>query len=96
MKKQKIIKFQNRLNKELKSKKFKKYFDEEAINVKIALEIANLRKKNNLTQKALAYKMHLPQQAISRLEQPDYTGYTLKTLIKLAEVFDKELLITFR
>lgn len=96
MSKQKMITLKSRINKELKNKEFRKYYEEEGINVKIALEIVNLRKKKCLTQRDLAKKLNIPQQAISRLEQPNYTGYTLNTLIKLADIFGKKLLIKFK
>ena len=96
MKKQKMKTLNDRIKTELKNKKFKKYYEEEGINVKIALEISKLRMKSHLTQKDLAKKLNIPQQAISRLEQPNYVDYTLKTLIKLADVFNKKLLIRFK
>ncbi len=96
MKKQKIKTLKNRINKELKNELFKSYYEEEGVNVKIALEIMKLRRKHHLTQKDLAKKLNIPQQAISRLEQPNYSGYTLKTLMKLANIFNKKLLIKFK
>lgn len=96
MRKQKIKRLKDRVKAELKNNEFKKYYEEEGVNVKIALEIAKLRKSHHLTQEDLAKKLNIPQQAISRLEQPNYAGYTLKTLIKLADVFNKKLLVRFK
>jgi len=96
MKKQKLQTLKKRLSKELKDPEFQKYYEEEGINVKIALEIIRLRELHHLTQKQLAKKLKISQQAVSRLEQPDYAGYTLHTLIKLANAFHKELLIKFK
>ena len=61
-----------------------------------ALEIIKLRRIHHLTQKQLAKKLNMSQQAVSRLEQPNYAGYTLHTLIKLANAFHKNLLIKFK
>ena len=96
MKRQKMKTLKDRIKKELINDNFKKYYEEEGINVKIALEITKLRQQFEFTQKDLAKKLNLPQQAISRLEQPNYTGYTLKTLLKLAHVFNKKLSIKFK
>jgi len=96
MKKQGIRTLNERLNEEFKDEKFRKYYNEEGINVKIALEITKFRKKKHLTQTELAKKLNMPQQAISRLEQPNYSGYTLKTLIKLADALNKKLIIKFK
>ncbi len=96
MKRQKMKTLNDRIKTESKNKEFKKYYEEEGVNVRIALEISKLRKKSHLTQKDLAKKLNVPQQAISRLERPDYAGYTLKTLVKLADVFNKKLLVRFK
>lgn len=96
MKKQRLRTLKDRITKELKNKKFKKYYDEEGVNVNIALEIVKFRSKNQLTQDEFAKKLHIPQQVVSRLEQPDYTGYTLKTLLKLTKAFNKKLIIKFQ
>lgn len=96
MKNKKLKTLKNRIAKELKNPEFKKYYEEEGLNVRIALEVAKLRKQHHLSQEQLAKKLNMPQQAVSRLEQPNYSGYTLKTLIKLANVFNKKLSIRFK
>ncbi len=96
MKNKKLKTLKNRIAKELKNPEFKKYYKEEGLNVKIVLEVAKLRKQHHLSQEQLAKKLNMPQQAVSRLEQPNYSGYTLKILIKLANVFNKKLSIRFK
>jgi len=61
----------------------------------LARQITELREELGLTQQELARKMHTSQQAISRLEKGDYSGYTLKTLQRLAEAAKAELSVTF-
>ena len=61
----------------------------------IALKIMKLRKKNHLTQAQLARKIHTSQQAIARLESLKYRGYSLETLGRIAEAFNKRLMVNF-
>lgn len=51
----------------------------------IAFQIINLREKAGLTQKELADLVETKQSNIARLESADYTGYTQKTLEKVAK-----------
>jgi transcriptional regulator with XRE-family HTH domain len=46
--------------------------------------IAQLREKHGLTQAELAHKVGTTQAGISRLENPNYRNYSLKTLEKVA------------
>ena len=50
----------------------------------IAFQIYDLRKKSRLTQTQLAKLVRTSQSNIARIESADYTGYTLKTLEKVA------------
>ncbi|MBI2871230.1 MAG: glutamate synthase large subunit [Candidatus Omnitrophica bacterium] len=61
----------------------------------LARQITELREGLGLTQQELARKMRTSQQAISRLEQGDYSGYTLRTLQRLAEATHTELSVMF-
>lgn len=54
----------------------------------IALQIQILRNKRGLTQKDLAGLTKTSQAAIARLENAEYTGYTLSTLEKVAVALD--------
>lgn len=51
----------------------------------IAFQIINLREKAGLTQKELAELVGTKQSNIARIESADYTGYTQKTLEKIAK-----------
>ena len=88
-------KFKDRLKEELKNKKFREAFDEEDIYTSLAIQIAKLRQQEHLTQQELAEKLHTTQQTISRLEDIHNNGYTIKTLIKIAQALHKTLKIQF-
>lgn len=61
----------------------------------IALSIAELRKKQGLSQEELAKRLHTKQQYISRIEHPENENITIGTLDKIAEIFHKKLLVKF-
>jgi transcriptional regulator with XRE-family HTH domain len=50
----------------------------------IAAQIRALRKKRNLTQTAFARVSDMKQSAVSRVEQAEYSSWTLATLFKVA------------
>lgn len=57
----------------------------------IAFQIYALRKKAGLTQVQLAKLVGTKQSNIARIEAADYTGYTLKTLEKVAKALKARL-----
>lgn len=57
----------------------------------IAFQIFDLRKKAGLTQKQLAEIVGTKQSNIARIEDADYTGYTLKTLEKVTKALRARL-----
>jgi transcriptional regulator with XRE-family HTH domain len=57
-------------------------FDAKLTN-NIAIDLYQLRKKRNITQKQLAEIMQVKQSNISRWEKPGYQGYKVKALSKL-------------
>lgn len=64
--------------------KFTKIYDAELDRLRLAHRIAELREKHGLTQAQLARKVGTTQAGISRLENPNYRNYSLKTLEKVA------------
>lgn len=68
---------------------------EEATNSHIATQIYALRTGAGLTQKALADKAGMQQSVIARLEDADYSRYTLRTLQRIARVFNKKIRVEF-
>lgn len=86
-----VRRFKDRLKKDLRDPEFRQAFDEEEVCVSLAIQIAKIRQKKNITQQELARRLQTTQQNISRLEDIDNRSYSLKTLIKIAHVLDKRL-----
>lgn len=57
----------------------------------IAFQIKDLRKARGLTQKRLAHLAKTSQAAIARLEDAQYSGYTLSTLEKIAKALNAKV-----
>lgn len=57
----------------------------------IAFQIHDLREQAGLTQKQLAELVGTKQSNIARIEDADYTGYTLKTLEKVTKALKARL-----
>lgn len=57
----------------------------------IAFQIRDLREQAGLTQKQLAELLGTKQSNIARIEDADYTGYTLKTLEKVTKALRARL-----
>ena len=73
-----------RFNIERESPRFKKIYNEELNRLNLAHRIAALREKCGLSQAELARRVGTTQAGISRLENPNYRNYSLKTLEKVA------------
>lgn len=87
--------FRKDLKNELKDREFKRQFDKEEIFSSVAIRIAQLRKKNRLTQTELARNLGTTQQTISRLESANNEMVSLSTLVKIAQRFEKRLVVRF-
>ncbi|GAH37143.1 unnamed protein product [marine sediment metagenome] len=86
-----VRRFKDRLKKDLRDPEFRRAFDEEEVCVSLAIQIAKIRQKKNITQQELARRLQTTQQNISRLEDIDNRSCSLKTLIKVAHALDKRL-----
>jgi DNA-binding XRE family transcriptional regulator len=85
------------IERHLKDKEFKIYFERAEAKRKIAQEIALLRKAHHITQAQLAKKIKTRQQAISRLESPnDKRMPSLEFLDRIARVFNRRLVISLQ
>lgn len=85
------------IEKHLKNKGFKVYFERAEAKRKIAQEIAMLRKSHHITQAQLAEKIKTSQQVISRLESShDKRMPFLEFLDRIARVFNMKLVITLQ
>ncbi len=71
----------------------KKSLKEERINAGVARKIHDLRKEAGLSQKELAEKIGTTQSVISRLEDADYEGHSLKTLSRIAQALNLHITI---
>ncbi|MGA9673435.1 MAG: helix-turn-helix transcriptional regulator, partial [Terracidiphilus sp.] len=72
-----------------------KAVDEERLYADIAEQIVQLRMEAKLTQKELAERADTRQSVISRIEDADYYGHSLKMLNRIAHAFDKRIVVIF-
>ncbi len=77
----------------LKDSKLQEPYEEEKINYQSALAIREAREAAGLTQAQLAKKIGTTQSVISRLEDADYEGHTLKMLERIAEALKQRIVI---
>jgi DNA-binding XRE family transcriptional regulator len=89
------VKFKEYLKNELKNQEFKKAFDEEEVYASLAIQTAKIRQQEGLTQEGLAKRLHTTQQTVSRLEDVNNKGCSLKTLVKLATALGRRLKVEF-
>jgi transcriptional regulator with XRE-family HTH domain len=66
---------------------------EERVSAHVARMIRDMRERANLSQKELADLIGTGQSAISRLEDADYEGHSLRMLQKVAEALEKKLVV---
>ena len=78
--------FDRYLEEQLQDPAFAERFERAGEAWGVALQIAALREKAGLSQKALARKLRTSQQQISRLESPSYEGHSLSMLRRVAKV----------
>lgn len=79
----------------LVDKKFRARFIRAWARDEVAMEVRALRKKRGLRQTELATLANTGQSAVSRTEKAEYEGWTFKSLVKIAQVLDARLRITF-
>ncbi len=97
MRKSKLVTFEDHKRRSLRDPRFRKAFEEpdEDIFIETAYQLIRLRKKAGLTQRQLASRLRISQQAIARLESLSYKGHSLSTLQKIADAFHKRLRLQF-
>ena len=74
-----------------KSPAFREAFEEARQATEIARELARIRRAEGVSQAEVARRLKTSQQAISRMEHPDYEGHTLRTIVRYAESLGREL-----
>ncbi len=90
-----VRRFRDYVKDQLKDPIFRTAYDEEGVYAGLAIQIARLRVRKKLSQKRLARLLHTSQQTVSRLEDPRNISYSVRTLVKLAHVLDKDLKVEF-
>ena len=79
-----------------KDPKLQKYYQEEKLNLRIAVLIREAREAAGLTQTQLAKLIGTQQSVISRLEDADYEGHSLTILQKIARALNRTLILNFQ
>jgi len=83
------------IEKHIKDKEFKVYFDKVDAKRRRGQEIAALRSAKHLTQTQLAEEVGTKQQVISRLENPADTRMpSFEFLDRIAKAFNKRLVVS--
>ena len=88
--------FNDWLQNQLKNPELKKAYEEEDVRARLALRIAEVRKKKKISQAELAKKLHTTQQVISDIETFKHPNITLLTLQKIAEALHSRLVVDLR
>ena len=79
----------------LQSKKYRDAYVAAEVTTGIAYQIRALREQRHWTQEALGQRLGKGQNAVSRVEDPDYGRLSVKTLTELAAAFDVAVLVKF-
>lgn len=83
------------LDKLMESKEFRKRFEQEYQNLCIGEQIVKARHYAELTQSALAKRIHTTKSAISRYESANYNSYSISLLNRIAKACGSNLKIFF-
>ncbi len=73
------------------SAEFNEVYDNARRATELARILAKLRRRRGLSQREVAERLGTSQQAISRIEHPDYRGHTLRMLARYAETLGARL-----
>jgi transcriptional regulator with XRE-family HTH domain len=82
-------------DREMEDPKFKAIYEEIAAQMDIAEQIAELRHKARMSQLELAKMAKTSRTAIARYESGEYHSFNIKTLVKIARAFHKNLRVSF-
>lgn len=80
---------------EWQDREYREAYMEAAVEQGVAWQIRINRQQRGLSQKALASAIGTQQSAVSRLEDPEYGGQSLDTLMQIAKAFDCALAVKF-
>jgi DNA-binding XRE family transcriptional regulator len=88
------IQFEEYLNKQLESPKFRKHYSEFGKQLEIAYQILQLRKKVGMSQVELARRIGTTQGNIARIESGKQ-NFTTEILVRIARALGKEVRVEF-
>lgn len=88
--------FEDWLREQKRDPEFRGSYESGRRAVHLAYQMQGLRRSKGWTQAELARRMGTSQQAISRLEQGDHHGVTLRTLERMAHALKGELVVEIR
>ena len=92
------MKFKNilkNIKKELKNPRFEKKYNEELLRLELAQKLAQMREKAHLSQTAIAKKMGVTPQVVSRIEGGTL-NLTLGTIFSYAKSVGSELVFSLK
>ena len=84
-----------RLAKKLRNPAFRRRYFRARAQEEVAQQILELRERRHYWQIDLAHAAKMKQSAVSRIEKADYSAWTYKTLLRIAEALDAQLRIVF-
>jgi transcriptional regulator with XRE-family HTH domain len=90
-----LTSIKTKISEKLGDAEYRKRFFRGQAEDEIAMSIKALREKRKKRQVDLAKDSGMKQSAVSRIEQADYCGWSLKTLFRVADALDARLRITF-
>ena len=70
--------------------------EQERVNAHVARMIKDMRERAGLSQAELAEAIDTGQSAISRLEDADYEGHSLRMLQRIADVLEQKLVVQLK
>lgn len=79
----------------LRDKESRDIYVSEHIRQGVAFQIRAMREARNWTQTQLGQRVGKPQESISKIEDPDYGRFQLRTLMHLASALDVALIVRF-
>ena len=83
------------LDEKLMTAKFRRSYQIEYAKVLLIQKIAEMRRSSHLNQKALAERLGVSQQVVSRIETGENENLTIDTLTRLARALGHKVKISF-
>ena len=83
------------MNADFDDPEYRSAYVDAMVSNSIAFQIRAMRQKRGLSQQQLANLLQTTQNAVSRIENPDYGRASVATLKSVARAFDVALLVKF-